>query len=62
MVGRIKNKPKALECANSSGNGAGKFVCDFTNQICPYQRWCTVKKLFEIKDTAFTQCANFKKR
>ena len=62
MVGRIKNKPKVIECENSSGNGAGLYICNFTNKTCPHQRWCTIKQLYEIKDTAYSQCSNFKKR
>ena len=62
MVGRIKNKTKVLACDNSIGNGASAYLCKFTKKNCPHQRWCSIKQLYEIKDTAYSQCSNFKKR
>jgi len=49
-----------FKCDNLIGNGAGAYKCKLTHDACPYQRWCHIKRLFEIKPDAL-HCKDYRR-
>nr|DAR19782.1 MAG TPA: hypothetical protein [Bacteriophage sp.] len=37
-----------------------RYICKLRLDVCPFQRWCTVKKHFEITD--MENCSQFQKK
>ena len=49
-----------LTCKHARGNGARALVCKKTNAKCPYQKWCDIKRYYELKSTC-SSCKDFEK-
>ncbi len=54
-------KVEGRKCQNNIGNGAGYMKCSLSKKTCPYQRFCTHKKIFECTASE-KECPNFKLR
>ena len=46
-IGRFGDQYKGLKCEKARGNGAGQLTCSITKKACPYQHYCTKKRVFE---------------
>ena len=46
-IGKFGDKYKGVKCKNAKGNGASQLICSVTKQACPYQHFCTKKRIFE---------------
>ncbi len=55
----MKNQNQ-LTCQHIRGNGAHAYVCQKTGIRCPYQSWCNIKRVYEIKATC-ESCKDFEK-
>ena len=58
-TGTFGNKYKGIMCKNASGNGARQLYCKIDNRPCPYQHFCTNKRIYE-NVPKFTSCSKQK--
>lgn len=47
-----------ISCKHVRGNGAELLVCELTNKRCPFQRWCNIRRIYELKST-IVECKDF---
>ena len=50
-IGNFGDQYKGLRCQNVKGNGAKQLICSIDKKPCPYQHFCTKKRIFENVNT-----------
>ena len=46
-IGKFGDKYKGMSCEKARGNGASQLFCSVDKKACPFQHFCTKKRIFE---------------